>query len=106
MRTYTSLCILLLFLAGTLGTKGSQKKVTINNYFNDPVLFQKEEEEQNQEEDAAPPDEYEIDSTTTTTTTTTVPMQGPNPTVPMERPNPSYDDEVLHLYSFNQLQQK
>ena len=70
MRTYTSLCILLLFLAGTLGTKGSQKKVTINNYFNDPVLFQKEEE-QNQEEDAAPPDEYEIDSTTTTTTTTT-----------------------------------
>ena len=91
MRTYTSLCILLLFLAGTLGTKGSQKKVTINNYFNDPVLFQKEEE-QNQEEDAAPPDEYEIDSTTTTTTTTTVPM---------ERPNPSYDDEVLHLYSFN-----
>ena len=105
MRTYTSLCILLLFLAGTLGTKGSQKKVTINNYFNDPVLFQKEEE-QNQEEDAAPPDEYEIDSTTTTTTTTTVPMEGPNPTVPMERPNPSYDDEVLHLYSFNQLQQK
>ena len=100
MRTYTSLCILLLFLAGTLGTKGSQKKVTINNYFNDPVLFQKEEE-QNQEEDAAPPDEYEIDSTTTTTTTTTVPMEGPNPTVPMERPNPSYDDEVLHLYSFN-----
>ena len=70
MRTYTSLCILLLFLAGTLGTKGSQKKVTINNYFNDPVLFQKEEE-QNQEEDAAPPDEHEIDSTTTTTTTTT-----------------------------------
>ena len=105
MRTYTSLCILLLFLAGTLGTKGSQEKVTINNNFNHSVLFQKEEE-QNQEEDAAPPDEYEIDSTTTTTTTTTVPMEGPNPTVPMERPNPSYDDEVLHLYSFNQLQQK
>ena len=71
MRTYTSLCILLLFLAGTLGTKGSQKKVTINNYFNDPVLFQKEEEEQKQKEGAAPPDEHEIDSTTTTTTTTT-----------------------------------
>ena len=89
MRTYTSLCILLLFLAGTLGTKGSQKKVTINNNFNDSVLFQKEEE-QNQEEDAAPPDEYEIDSTTTTTTTTTVPTEGPIPS----------NDEVLHMYSF------
>ena len=71
MRTYTSLCILLLFLAGTLGTKGSQKKVTINKIFNHSVLFQKEEEEQKQKEGAAPPDEHEIDSTTTTTTTTT-----------------------------------